>query len=219
MEKITDVILGVDLGKINDFTAIAGLVRIQNYKAWPYQDEPYGEARYRLMGLERFPLNTEWVEQVQFAKVIYDNVKQEYEEKKIKPDIIIDQGGVGGPMVDLFKRVIPNAKGCHFTSGHNVNYEDGVYYVPKQHLVTNLQIVIQSRRLEFARNIPDPESLKTELLNFSYKINSETGYVSFEHATASKKDDQVLAIAMAIWFGEKGIRRMLSSFKRSDFGL
>lgn len=216
--KVTDVIIGVDLGKMNDFTAMAGVERLQKYKAWPHEGEEYGESYYRLRFLERFPLNTDWVEQAYFAKAIYDSVKEFWAEKNITPDIIIDGTGVGAPMIDVFKRLIPWAKGCYFTSGYQVNLENGIYYVPKEHLVTNEQIIMQSRRIKFARNIPDQESLRTELLNFSYKINEETGYVSFEHGKNSQKDDQVIAIALALWFGERGTRRLLP-FDRRKLGI
>jgi len=207
--KVTDVIIGIDLGKMNDYSAVACVERLQKYKSWPYEDECLGEPYYHLKVLERFPLNTDWVKQAYFAQAIYEEIKARWAEKKITPDIIIDAAGVGAPMLDMFKRLIPAAMGCYFTSGHQVNKENGIYYVPKQQVVTTTQIVSQGRRIKFGQGITDKESLKNELLNFSYKINQETGYVSFEHGKDSQKDDQVLAIAIALWYGEKGSRGLL----------
>jgi hypothetical protein len=205
--KVTDIVIGIDLGKMNDYSAVACIERVQKYKSWPHEKEHLGEPYYRLMVLERFPLNTDWVKQAYFAQAIYEEIKARWSEKKITPDIIIDAAGVGAPMLDMFKRLIPAAMGCYFTSGHQVNKENGIYYVPKQQVVATTQIVSQARRIKFGQNIPDKEALKNEMLNFSYKINQETGYVSFEHGKDSQKDDQVLAIAIALWYGEKVCRR------------
>jgi hypothetical protein len=205
--KVTDVIIGVDLGKMNDYSAVACVERVQRYKSWPHEDERLGEPFYQLRVLERFPLNTDWTEQSYYAQTIYNEIRAMWKEKQIKPAIIIDAIGVGQPMLDMFRVQTPEAQGCYFTNGHTVNFENGIYYVPKTQVVTTTQIVSQGRRIKFGKNIPDPESLKNELLNFSYKINPETGYVSFEHGKNSQKDDQVIAIAIALWYGETRCRR------------
>ena len=210
MDKLQVVILGIDLGKTNDYTAICGIEKWQQYKEWPYEDERLGEAKYRLVYLERFPLGTDYVDQAKFAKVIYDDAIDRYSDDKLRPDLLLDATGPGLPMLDVFKKIIPYSQGVYITSGHEVNRENSIYYVPKKHLATNLQIIIQGKRLAFGRNIPELKTLKDELMNFQYKINEQTGNVSFEHWRERDHDDMVLAIAIALWYGEKGIRRLLS---------
>ena len=211
MLKLEEVIMGCDLGKTNDYTAICGIERWQDYKEWPYENYELGEGKFRLVYLERFPLGVDYIEQAQFTKVIFDDALDRYSDKRIKPELVIDATGPGLPMLDLFKKLIPRAKGVYITGGHEVNRDGEIYYVPKKHLATNLQVIMQGKRLAFGRNIPELKNLKEELMNFQYKINETTGNVSFEHWRESQKDDMVLSIAIALWFTEKAGHRMTAA--------
>jgi len=208
VNKLKEIVMGIDLGKVRDYTAIAGIERWQEYKSWPYEKHELGEATYRLVYLERFPLNTDYDVQIDYTKLIYDNAIDRYSDNNLKPDLVIDATGPGLPMLDHFKKVIPSAIGVYFTSGHEVNQEKGIYYVPKKHLATNLQIIIQGKRLTFGRNLPELETLKNELMTFQYKIKESTGNESFEHWRDRDHDDCVLAIAIALWYAEKARWRM-----------
>jgi len=206
--KLQEVILGCDLGKVRDYTALCAIERWQEYCNWPYEHHENGECQYRLVYLERFPLNTDYDDQIEYTKLIYDDAIDRYEDKNIKPELIIDATGPGLPMYDHFKKVIRGVKGAYFTNGHDVNQEGGVYYIPKKHLATNLQIILQGKRLKFGRNIKETKTLKKELMNFQYKFNEQTGNTTFEHWRERDHDDCVLAVAIALWYSEKARHRV-----------
>jgi len=208
VQKLEEVILGCDLGKTNDYTAICGIERWQDYKSWPYEKYELGEAQYRLVYLERFPLGTDYIEQAQFTKVIFDDAIDRYSDKRVRPQLVVDATGPGLPMLDLFRKMIPRAIGVYITGGNDFNKDGNIYYVPKKHLATNLQVIMQGKRLAFGRNIPELKNLKEELMNFQYKINDTTGHVTFEHWRESQKDDMVLSIAIALWYSEKAHYRI-----------
>lgn len=201
-EKIESVVLGCDLGKIRDYTALAAIEKVQQHASEFGNHGTVGEPQYRLKYLERFPLNTDYDQQVEYTKVIYDNAKQMYEERQTSINLVLDATGPGLPMLDHFKKAIPSCRGVYITSGSQVNREGAVYYVPKKDLVTNLQIIMQGRRLKFGKNIPEAEVLKTELMNFSYKI-TDAGNTTFEHWRERDHDDCVLAVAIALWYMNK----------------
>jgi len=206
--KLDQVILGCDLGKVRDYTALCAIEQWQDYAEWPHEGEELGEPRFHLVYLERFPLNTDYDDQIEYTKLIYDDATDRYEEANIKPDLIIDATGPGLPMLDHFRKVLPKTKGLYITSGSEVNQEGATYYVPKKHLATNLQIVMQGKRLKFGRNIKETVTLKKELMNFQYKYNEQTGNATFEHWRDSDKDDTVLAVAIALWYAVKGHKRI-----------
>jgi len=137
-------------------------------------------------------------QQVDYTKLIYDMAASMYFKNHTKIELVIDATGPGLPMLDHFKKAIPSCKGVYITAGTQVNRDGAVYFVPKKDLVTNLQIIMQGRRLKFGKNIPEAEILKTELMTFSYKL-TEAGNAQFEHWRERDHDDCVLAVAIALW--------------------
>jgi hypothetical protein len=89
------------------------------------------------------------------------------------------------------------------TSGHQVSVENGLH-VPKKELVGVLQVLLQTRRLHIARELPDAATLVRELENFRVKITAARNEV-FEAWREGAHDDLVLATGMAAWCGEKGL--------------
>ena len=75
------------------------------------------------------------------------------------------------------------------------------YGVPKRDLVAVLQILLQSRRLQFAADIPKLNELKEELRNFHVKINPETAHEGYSAWRERDHDDMVLSVALAAWWG------------------
>ncbi len=198
-EKIDSVVLGCDLGKIRDYTALCAIEKVLQYSNEMGNNSPVGEPEYRLKYLERFPLNTDYDQQVDYTQLIFNDAVSRYNEKHTSINLVIDATGPGLPMLDHFKKAIPSCKGVYITAGSQVNREGSVFFVPKKDLVTNLQIIMQGRRLKFGKGIPEAEILKTELQNFSYKT-TEAGNTTFEHWRERDHDDCVLAVAIALWY-------------------
>jgi len=200
--RLTKVVMGLDLGKKRDYSALCAVEQWQEYWPWPYEGEENGESYYHLQYLERFPLDTDYPVQLEKTRLIFEDAKEGYKDQSVKPQLIIDATGPGIPMLDYFKKEIPWALGCYITGGTHVSREKGCYFVPKQHLASTLEIIFQNRRIKIAKNIPDGETLKNELMNFRYKTNPETGHASFEHWRERDHDDCVLSIAIALWYAE-----------------
>jgi hypothetical protein len=89
------------------------------------------------------------------------------------------------------------------TGGHAVTVsEDGSYHVPKKELVTCLQVVLQGRRLQIVRSLPEAAALVRELQQFQVKITA-AAHETFGVWREGQHDDLVLAVALACWWAER----------------
>jgi hypothetical protein len=154
--------------------------------------------RYQARHIERFPLGTPYPE-------ICRRVVTLFAEPPLARSVLaVDQTGVGQAVVEMLMEARPNCtiQPILITSGHNVTRDDGVWHVPKKELVSVLQILLQTRRLAIAKQLPLAEVLATELQNFRVKITLHATEV-FEAWRDSDHDDLVLALAMAAWIAEQ----------------
>ena len=187
-------VIGLDLGQAQDFTALA---IIQQPPAIRETEEPE-EIIYLLRHLQRFPLGTPYTEIVPAVAEIAKNPELGYST------LVVDQTGVGRALVDMLKkekmpsRLIP----VTITTGQTITKtEENFWHVPKKELVTDLQVLLQSRRLKIARDLPDADILVREMENFKVKITAAANEV-FGAWREGQHDDLVLAVALACWWAE-----------------
>jgi hypothetical protein len=116
--------------------------------------------------------------------------------------LVIDATGVGRPVADLFiergRWLVP----VLITSGAQATRDEfGYWHVPKVHLVSTVQILLQSKRLKIARALPEAQTLVEELLSFEAKITTAAN-ATYGAWREGKHDDLVLGLALACWYGE-----------------
>jgi len=91
----------------------------------------------------------------------------------------------------------------HITGGENVSkHDERTFGVPKSHLISELVKVVEMGRFKADPQIPDAREFETQLKTFGYKINRDTGNVSYESMTEKVHDDLVVAAALPIWYAE-----------------
>ena len=176
--------LGLDLGKVNDFTAVS-------IAEWVRDVPPY---TVNVRHLQRFPLGTSY-------PAVVDQVEEMLKRPPLRGrcELVIDATGVGRPVVDLFQKRELNPIGVTITAGTDVNHEGRDWKVPKRDLVSSVQVGLQSRTLKVARDLPEAETLVNELLNFEVKITASSNdvYGAWREGT---HDDLVLAVALTCWW-------------------
>ncbi|MGI9069133.1 MAG: hypothetical protein ACR2HX_22365 [Pyrinomonadaceae bacterium] len=190
-----EYIVGLDLGKSQDYTAIALLetrVVAPDFIAGP-------EAVYHCKWLQRFKLGTSYPH-------IVASVREMCRREPLltfTPRLGIDQTGVGAAVADMFKQAEINAdlQPILIHGGDRATNEDGVWRVPKRELVGVTQVALQTGRLKIPPILPEAGVLKRELQNFQVSI-SDAGHDSYE-ARVGKHDDLVLALAMALWLAAR----------------
>lgn len=189
--------LGLDLGFAADSTALAILERPAR-KEQPYQ----------VRHLQRFLLGTPYTE-------IVPDVATLMRTPQLRGSfLVVDQTGVGRPVVELLQRAdIPGAVvPVTITAGMaTTRQEDGSYHVAKKELVSVLQILLQSRRLKVARSLADAEVLVREMQNFRVKITASANE-TYEAWREGQHDDLVLAVALACWYAEQHSTLSAQSF-------
>ena len=214
-DELKHVILGLDIGKKTDFTVLVVVERWQTYgyDAFIGRNE-VGKPFYKLVHLDRLPLDTPHPVQVGHVSKTMQRVGEIY---SIKPYLVVDVGSVGESQFDSYKEMGFDVYGVAIHGGREVTYSKRVWGVSKVDLTSALAVLLENGRLQIAEDLPGRDILIKELMTFSWK-QTETGHFKFEHLKSSDHDDTVLALQVACWYGEKGIRE-LGTFDRTGLGI
>lgn len=225
-------ILGGDLGQANDPTALTVLKRTsvdtgrtkehkrrvstiigEEYAdSWAHGQQPAStvitkvyEHHYAARHLERLPIGTPYPAQVARVKELHDRLKA---DTHTAPLVVVDQTGVGRPVVDMLRAVQLKPIAVTITGGDAVSRDGEDYRVPKRDLVGAVQVLLQSERLKIASSLKEAATLTAELLAFKVSISLK-GYDSYGNDAGpwreNPHDDLVLAVALACWYGEQPV--------------
>jgi hypothetical protein len=199
-ETSIEYTIGLDLGKLQDFSALCVVERTK---------PPQSEATYAVRYLRRWPLGTA------YTAVADDVAELAYRPELKLPRIAADSTGVGTAVMEMIGQAlrVKAGDGCRaelcpvlIGSGHAVRRDDDlVWHVAKVQLVSVLQALLSSRRLKIANELPEAEMLVAELKAFSAKITL-AGNETYEAWRERDHDDMVLAVAMALWLAENAPR-------------
>jgi hypothetical protein len=195
--------IGIDLGQARDFSGLAALERIEApLPALPgagiQQYLPRAGIRhYCVRHLRRWPVGTSY-------PTVVDEVAREVSRPELcEAPVAVDQTGVGRPVVDMLRlaglagRLWP----VTITAGHASAASANGIHVPKKELISGLQVLLQSRRLQIAKALPESRVLQEELSRFQTKITAADSEV-FGAWRSGSHDDLVVAVALAAWLGE-----------------
>jgi len=182
-------VLGLDLGQTHDYSALT-------------LDEIHGRgqptSRHDVRYIQRWKLRTPYPEIVADVGRLVRRAPLSSEDT-----LVIDQTGVGRPVVDMFRAAdLPiNMVAMTITGGNQVTRDGDEWHVPKRDLVSVVAVLLQSGRLKIAASLKEAETLTNELGTFQTKItvSANDTYGAWREGT---NDDTVLATAMAAWYGE-----------------
>lgn len=212
-------ILGVDLGQRQDYTALCVLERtghdtgktetygVPSPRGWiddppPMPTGPVYEHHHAARHLERLPLGTPYPAQVARVKALHDRLKA---DTGSAPLLVVDQTGVGRPVVDMLRAAELEPVAVTITGGDAVTRDGSDYRVPKRDLVSVVQVLLDSDRLTIAERLKARAVLTAELEAFKVSISLK-GHDSYGNDQGmwreNPHDDLVLAVALAAWYGE-----------------
>jgi len=189
---VTGFYIGLDLGQAADYSALVVNERAQIIETG--RTTVY----HRIRWLHRYPLGTAYPAIVESV----GRVLAQLPEARDKPELWIDQTGVGRGVSDIFRAAGMRPVCVSITGGTAVNrvvWDD--IRVPKRELASVTQAVLQTGRVTIAADLPFARVLEDELSNFRVKITT-TGNETFE-GRSGVHDDLVLALAIALWAAEK----------------
>jgi hypothetical protein len=192
---------GLDLGQVSDYSALVILERRGNTP----KDYTF-DCKY----LKRWELRTPYPKIVDDCVSIV-NDPQMTQNVRDPTFLSIDSTGCGMPIADLFRRAPMKAHlvPVYITGGTEVTRDGDVRRVPKRILAANAAIAVQSGKLQISKKLPLADTLIAELQNFKAKT-SDAGNTSFGAGAdwrENSHDDLVLALALALWTANDGIKK------------
>lgn len=177
--------IGVDIGQVTDPTAITIMQRKDRNEL-------------RCVWAERIPLGTPYHQII--ARVAEHKAKI-IDAHLSKPIIVWDETGVGRPVVEQAKAGIRGVRhiGITITGGANPSFNKG-WHIPKRHLITNLQMLLQTGTLKYAHNINtvDLKALVDELKEYRVEITAKA-HETYGPWREGDHDDLVLALAIGAY--------------------
>jgi hypothetical protein len=185
---------GLDLGQAQDLTSFAVLER--TFVSGPTPGSQV--TQYAVRHLERFRLGTPF-------QAIATWLAGRYAKAPLwNTSLVVDLTAVGKPLLGLLRqaRLRANLRPIMISSGSQASLDLGIRLVPKRELVSTLQIALQARRLQVAPDLPQAKTLEQELAEFRGKVSTATDG-SLEDWRERPHDDLVLAVAIALWEGER----------------
>src|SRR5690348_2150997 len=195
---------GLDLGKIQDYSALAITERIVAAREVVFKGEGseiQEDDHYQTRYIHRWPLGTDYPLIIQDVGGL---MRRGAAQGMMDAALVIDATGVGKSVLALFeiayqRKLLGNywPWGMIIHGGRETNMKKRL--VPKAELVSKMQAVMQTGRLKIGQSKWTP-ILKEEFGNFTAKINPLTGHEAFESARERDHDDIVLAVAMSVWF-------------------
>jgi phage FluMu gp28-like protein len=174
--------VGLDLGQRRDFTAIAVLQHAththeaRNPATLAQVTSTVLTARF----LERIPLGTLYPD-------VVTRVQQVLNRPRLKgpAHLIVDETGVGIPVVDHLRRARLNCRLEPFTIGES----------SRRHLLHNLQFLFERGQLRFAANLPMLSIILEELRH----LKDRGKLHAMAASPPSRHDDMAFALALAAW--------------------
>lgn len=190
--------LGVDLGQQHDPTALSVIERYTVNDGTP--DRPQERHAFAVRYLERLPLGTTYPKQVEHVQAVLGRLERDHHQqpRTDAPTLVIDQTGVGRPVLDMFRAAGMRPEGVTITAGEGESRHGNDWRVAKLTLVSRLQAMLHAGELKIARDLPETQALVKELQDFRATFTN-AGNAVF-NAREGAHDDLVLSVAIALWW-------------------
>jgi hypothetical protein len=198
----TTYCLGLDIGQVNDNSAISVVARVRTPIA-PEEDginqmtlqQRLTEPRYDVLHLERLKLGMSYPDQVEYVAGLLSREPLRSSRAKFA----LDKTGIGRAIFDLFVKRRLHPIGISITGGSGESQDDfGGYKVSKINLIGRLQTAFHTGSLRIAPKLKQGPVLANELRSFAATVSENSGNLSYG-ARSGQHDDLLLSLAIAIW--------------------
>jgi hypothetical protein len=175
---------GLDLGQQADFSALVVCEVGQHGAEW----------RHDVRHIHRWPLKTPYPEIVADLNNLFGR------GPLLGSTLVLDATGVGRGVADmvLSAKLPADVRAYTITAG----FRPGDGTVPKVDLVGAVVAALQTGRLRFAESLELTPVLQRELETFRVKVTPDRNE-TYSAWRERDHDDLVLALALAVWFGER----------------
>lgn len=184
---------GLDLGSKRDHSALCLLESEFRTNEDTAERERHFICRY----FRRLPLGLGYPEIVDYITRLDLKLSEQYERQAI---YVVDSTGVGFAVLNYLRKQIgeEQIKGVSITGGTEAHYKPkpNEHYVPKQQLVAQLQVLLQTGRLHLP-NTRDSKAMQEELLQYSLKMGG-SGRPELGALKTGQHDDLVTSCLLAV---------------------
>jgi hypothetical protein len=194
------LIFGLDLGQAQDYTALACVEQVQG---------EYGK-EFNVRHLHRWPLGTAYTAAEGEPNGIAEDLADLIDQAGRPVILVLDATGCGRPVVDIFRRYglgVRQLVPVTITAGSQTTHTAGWWNVPKRDLAGAVAVGLEQRSLHIAPTLKLAPVLAQELTTFRVKVTA-AGNETFESWRERDHDDLVLAMALAVWFAARGLRKL-----------
>jgi hypothetical protein len=191
-EEAPVYIMGVDLGQAMDPTAVCVIEHRETFKhhhSGEYRNQV--SERFDVRHLARLPLG------LSYPSIVAEVGRLAARPPIVGCEVIVDATGVGRPVADLFDVAGLRPTRVTITAGDAQSWVDGGWHVSKTHLISTIDARLHTGELKFAQELTEAGTMAEELKDFRRKV-SASGRFQYE-ARATKHDDLVLAVSIALW--------------------
>jgi hypothetical protein len=185
--------LGLDLAQVRDYTAIAIIERV-----YPtLSNDRVREAVYHVRYLARVDLGTSYCD-------IVDQVTKLMQPKPLlnATRLVLDRTSVGAPVADMFLHEGLKPLAINITGGQFPSIKGRTHNVPRQYLISVLQNLLQTGRLQIASELEFAPILRRELINFTARKSMADDDESISWRE-NEHDDLVFALMLACYYFER----------------
>ena len=185
--------MGLDLGKLRDFTALALIERVEG-----------GDRICQVRYLERAPLGTPYTR-------VVERVAELTRHRALQGQcyLTVDATGVGLPVVEQLRAAKMGAlrgiTAVTITGGERARQQSKAggpgecWTVPRADLLGGMQVLLEKGELKIAKGLREAGALVREL------VGMRTGLVGT--SSSSEHDDLALAVALACWQAGRGSKQ------------
>lgn len=197
--------VGIDIGQVNDSTALAVVERLRAVPAPWAKSSPNQRARARQAAAEEpLRLNVRHVERLPLG-ILYPRQVEMIMERLQRPalrgaTVYLDATGVGRPVLQMLRQAgARNVHGITITSAQSEARQtpDG-WNVGKAELMNGALIAMQVGQLRLHRGVDHVDRLVKELRDFRARQNPTSGNMTFT-AREGEHDDLPLALSYAVF--------------------
>ena len=198
--------VGADIGQSPDPSAVVAIKRVEELRA---KQSPPGTiawdrepqlivSKYQGQLLKEYPLGTK------YDVVVQDCVKLMHHPQLARQSVlIVDATGVGRPVIEMMNMNRLAPIGVTITGGTSINQHPLGYTVPKRDLVTALQVLFQTSRIELSGKIPETQMVIDQLQRLTMKINDHGNDQYGLEREEGNHFDLAIALALAAWYAER----------------
>jgi len=195
-QQPSPVLVGVDVGQVNDPAAIVAAVMEERRDV-----DGKVHSHYAVKHMARLPLGTSYIGIVERCHAIEDKLSKTYQKRKF----LVDCTGSGRVIVDLYRERNMAIRPVTITFSGRSHVKDGWLHLTKGEMAANLSALFDTKRVHLPARSRYANVIRDELRTYKIKV-SQAGNAQFGAFSYGEHDDLITALGFVCYYGERAPR-------------